>query len=63
MPKVEYYLLGYQQVKAAVMHLTKDLAMKWARHIIYVKAIALGMFKTKMTKGMLEQREDLKLFH
>ena len=50
--------IGYTTSKAAVIHFTKDLAIKWARHNIYVNAIAPGMFRTKMTKGTLNQKED-----
>jgi NAD(P)-dependent dehydrogenase (short-subunit alcohol dehydrogenase family) len=50
--------IGYSTSKAAVNHFTKDLAIKWARHNIYVNAIAPGMFRTKMTKGTLNQKED-----
>ncbi|GAB3805262.1 SDR family oxidoreductase [Virgibacillus kimchii] len=50
--------IGYTTSKAAVIHFTKDLAMKWARHNIYVNAIAPGMFRTKMTKGTLTEKED-----
>ncbi|MFD1848772.1 SDR family oxidoreductase [Oceanobacillus bengalensis] len=50
--------IGYTTSKAAVIHFTKDLAIKWARHNIYVNAIAPGMFRTKMTKGTLAQKED-----
>ena len=49
--------IGYTTSKAAVIHFTKDLAIKWARHNIYVNAIAPGMFRTKMTKGTLDQKE------
>ncbi|NSL51685.1 SDR family oxidoreductase [Calidifontibacillus erzurumensis] len=49
--------IGYTTSKAAVIHFTKDLAIKWARHNIHVNAIAPGMFRTKMTKGTLEQKE------
>lgn len=50
--------IGYTTSKAAVIHFTKDLAMKWARHNIYVNAIAPGMFRTKMTKHTIDQAED-----
>jgi NAD(P)-dependent dehydrogenase (short-subunit alcohol dehydrogenase family) len=50
--------IGYSTSKAAVNHFTKDLAIKWARHNVYVNAIAPGMFRTKMTKGTLNQKED-----
>lgn len=50
--------IGYTTSKAAVIHFTKDLAIKWARHNIYVNAIAPGMFLTKMTAGTLAQKEE-----
>lgn len=50
--------IGYTTSKAAVIHFTKDLAIKWARHNIYVNAIAPGMFRTKMTKGTLDEKEE-----
>lgn len=50
--------IGYTTSKAAVIQFTKDLAIKWARHNIYVNAIAPGMFRTRMTKGTLEQKEE-----
>ncbi len=50
--------IGYSTSKAAVIHFTKDLARKWARHGIYVNAIAPGFFPTKMTKALLEKRGD-----
>lgn len=50
--------IGYTTSKAAVIHFTKDLAVTWARHHIYVNAIAPGMFRTKMTKGTLAEKED-----
>lgn len=50
--------IGYTTSKAAVIHFTKDLAMKWARHHIYVNAIAPGMFRTKMSAGILKKDEE-----
>ncbi len=50
--------IGYTTSKAAVVHFTKDLAIKWAEHGIYVNAIAPGMFRTKMTKETLNQKEE-----
>ncbi|WP_027415349.1 SDR family oxidoreductase [Aneurinibacillus terranovensis] len=50
--------IGYSTSKAAVIHFTKDLAQKWARHGIYVNALAPGFFPSKMTKAVLEQKED-----
>jgi NAD(P)-dependent dehydrogenase (short-subunit alcohol dehydrogenase family) len=50
--------IGYSTSKAAVHHFTKDLARKWAKHGIYVNAIAPGFFPTKMTKAVLEKKGD-----
>ncbi|GAA0480024.1 SDR family oxidoreductase [Salinibacillus aidingensis] len=50
--------IGYSTSKAGVIHFTKDLARKWARHKIYVNAIAPGFFPTKMTKVVLERYGD-----
>ena len=50
--------IGYSTSKAAVIHFTKELAHKWARHGIYVNAIAPGIFPTQMMKVTLEKRGD-----
>ncbi|WP_026975378.1 SDR family oxidoreductase [Alicyclobacillus contaminans] len=49
--------VGYSASKGGVISLTRDLAIKWAKHNIYVNAIAPGFFPTKMTKGVLEHAE------
>lgn len=46
---------GYAASKGAVIALTRDLAVKWARHGIRVNALAPGFFPTNMTAGVLEQ--------
>ncbi len=46
--------LCYNISKAGVIMLTKSLAHDWGRHNVQVNAIAPGMFKTDMTKDMLE---------
>lgn len=51
--------VGYSTSKAAVIHLTKDLAMKWGKYGINVNAIAPGYFPTKMTKQFLEEKGDI----
>jgi gluconate 5-dehydrogenase len=43
----------------AVVTLTKDLAVKWARYGIYVNAIAPGFFPTHMSGGLLEKNQHL----
>jgi gluconate 5-dehydrogenase len=50
---------GYAASKGAVVALTRDLAVKWARHGIRVNALAPGFFPTKMTAGVLAQAERL----
>jgi NAD(P)-dependent dehydrogenase (short-subunit alcohol dehydrogenase family) len=48
----------YTTSKAAVAGLTKDLAVKWARHHITVNAIAPGWFPSKMTQGTIQEKGD-----
>jgi NAD(P)-dependent dehydrogenase (short-subunit alcohol dehydrogenase family) len=50
--------IGYNTSKGAVITFTKDLAVKWGPHGIYVNAIAPGFFPTKMSKGLLEQSSE-----
>lgn len=44
---------GYTASKGAVVALTRDLAVKYARFRICVNAIAPGYFHTRMTQGVL----------
>lgn len=53
--------VAYQTSKAAVAGLTKDLAVKWARHGITVNAIAPGWFPSKMTKASLDSKGEAML--
>lgn len=46
---------GYSASKGAVIALTRDLAVKWARHGIRVNALAPGFFRTKMTEAVLDR--------
>jgi NAD(P)-dependent dehydrogenase (short-subunit alcohol dehydrogenase family) len=46
---------GYAASKGAVIALTRDLAVKWARHGIRVNAIAPGFFDTRMSTKVIEQ--------
>lgn len=45
--------IAYNASKGAVVALTKDLAVKWARYGINVNAILPGWFVTHMTEGVL----------
>ena len=46
--------VGYSTSKAALIGLTRDLAVKWAPDGITVNAIAPGFFRTRMSEGILE---------
>jgi gluconate 5-dehydrogenase len=49
--------VAYTAAKAGLNGLTRDLAVKWARHGINVNAVAPGYFPTRMTAGLIEQNE------
>lgn len=44
--------VAYNASKAALLNLTRDLAVKWAPQHIYVNAIAPGLFATDMMKWL-----------
>ncbi len=46
---------AYSASKGAVVALTRDLAVKWARHGIRVNALAPGFFPSDMTRVVLER--------
>ena len=47
-------VVPYTTSKAAVVHLTRDLAAQWAAHGIRVNAIAPGSVETGMTETLTE---------
>lgn len=55
--------VGYSTSKGAVVALTKDLAVKWARHGITVNCIAPGFFPTKMSRMVIALNEEKILEH
>lgn len=50
--------VAYNSSKGAVIALTKDLAVKWARYGVRVNAIAPGWFPSHMTGWVLEHHGD-----
>lgn len=50
--------VGYSTSKGAIVALTKDLAVKWARYNIQVNAIAPGFFPTRLTEFALSQSRE-----
>lgn len=50
--------VGYSASKGAVIALTRDLAVKWARHGITVNAIAPGFFPTRMSRDVISANEQ-----
>ncbi len=54
-------LTAYATSKAGVAHLTRNLALEWARQNIRVNALAPGYFPTEMNRDFLESAEGEKL--
>ncbi len=52
--RVAANLLAYAAAKAALIQVTKALALEWARHGIRVNAIAPGYVVTEMNRGFFE---------
>lgn len=50
--------VAYSASKGAVVALTRDLAVKWARHGITVNALAPGWFPTQMSEKVIERAGD-----
>ncbi len=49
--------IGYSAAKGGLLAFTRDLAVKWARHNVYVNAIAPGYFLTRMTERVLAKAQ------
>lgn len=55
--------IAYSTSKGALITLTKDLAVKWAKYNIRVNAIAPGWFPTDMSKWVIEHHGQKLLNH
>lgn len=55
--------VGYHASKGAIISFTRDLACKWARHNVYVNALAPGWFPSRMSRWILEHRGERILPH
>jgi gluconate 5-dehydrogenase len=49
---------SYSASKGAVISLTRDMAVKWARHRIRVNAVAPGFFETRLSTGVLKRSQS-----
>ena len=50
--------VGYTASKAAVINLTRALAIEWAYRGIRVNAIAPGLFRTRMSEVLVQRAEE-----
>jgi len=55
--------IGYQASKAAIVVMTKQFAVEWAKYNIRVNAIAPFFFRTRMTKDVTERAEKELIQH
>ena len=51
--------IGYNSSKAAVINMTRALAVEWGKYNIRVNAVAPGMFPTRMTEAIIERAEAI----
>lgn len=51
--------VGYNTSKAAVINLTRSLALEWGARGVRVNAIAPAMFRTRMTAAILDRSEQV----
>jgi gluconate 5-dehydrogenase len=58
MPAEVLDAIGYAASKGAIVSLTRDLAVKWAKHGVRVNAIAPGFFETRMTTAVLQRSRE-----
>lgn len=53
----QHNTVGYNASKAAVINLTRALAVEWAARGIRVNAIAPGLFRTRMSEVLVQRAE------
>lgn len=49
---------AYAASKGAVVNLTRELALQWARHNVRVNAIAPGYFETELTAPLFDDANE-----
>lgn len=55
-----YFCLHYGASKAAIIQMTKNLALEWSRFPIHVNCIAPGFFATEMTQAQHDNEKERK---
>ena len=55
--------IGYQASKAAIIVMTRQLAVEWAKHNIRVNAIAPFFFRTRMAESVIDRAESVMIQH
>ena len=58
--KALHLCLHYGASKAAIMQMTRNLALEWSRFPIHVNCIAPGFFATEMTQSQQDNEKDKK---
>ncbi len=53
-----YSSIAYSTSKGALVHFTRDLAVKWAQHHIQVNCIAPGFFVTPLNEKLFERNRE-----
>ena len=53
-----YSSIAYSTSKGALVHFTRDLAVKWAQYNIQVNCIAPGFFVTPLNEKLFEKNRD-----